>query len=40
MSRSQGLPEPPQAKNGGGIAKDLSAEALLCQSPGVEVLCC
>lgn len=39
-SRSRGLPELPGAKSCGGIAKDLSAEALLYQSPGVEVLCC
>lgn len=40
ISRSQGLPGLPRAKNCGGIAKDLSAEALRCQSPGAEVLCC
>jgi hypothetical protein len=38
MSMSQGLPEPPGAKNCNGIAKDLSTVALLCQSPGVGVL--
>lgn len=39
-SRPWGLPELPGAKSCGGIAKDLSAEALLCQSPRAEVLCC
>lgn len=40
MSKSQGLPELPRAKNCGGIAKNLSAEALPCQSPGLDVACC